>query len=329
MAVNAHISGDFLDIYPYMNWIFLLTQEGDLLLARTEELISDKPLHDFLFRQSEEADQNFTPPELSLEFGIDSFKKIAKIADMFSFADMRFFYSNIIYGANNGLYFSSFDTRASEVSQIRKITDAPISSISAKFMTVFGASLEAGVTTLYGVENGNYARSSEGGPLASRVGVSDDRIYYYFGSSNIEHAQYERSIAQSENEWFAEEVERESIVDIKEVEPYSLGDLEPDFVFNANGGVFLKKGKRLIYRKNGVIKPFEFSLDIEGKIIRAHLLAGKRCFESLTGLFSQERNQLNILLDGECINSRGYSNSKNFKNMIGAVNDSGAHLFKI
>lgn len=329
MTVNVHISGDFLDIYPYMNWIFLLTQEGDLLLARTEELITDKPLHDFLFRQSEEMNKNFAPPELSLEFGMGNFKKIAKISDMFSFADMRFFYSNIIYGANNGLYFSSFDTETSEVGQIQKITDAPISSISAKFMTVFGASLEAGVTTLYGVENGNYARSSEGGPLASRVGVSDDRIYYYFGSSNIEHAQYERSATQPENKWFPEEVERESIVDIKEVETYALGDLEPDFIFNANGGVFLKKGKRLIYRKNGVIKPFEFPLDLEGKIIRAHLLAGKRCFESLTGLFSQERNELNTLLDGECINSRGYSNSKNYKNMIGAVNDSGAHLFKI
>ncbi len=53
-AVNKiFIPGKFLDIYPYMDWLFLLCQDGDLLVARTENLVEQRDTHDiFLDKQT-------------------------------------------------------------------------------------------------------------------------------------------------------------------------------------------------------------------------------------------------------------------------------------
>jgi len=94
MAISIFIAGDFLDIYPYMNWIFLLNYDGDLFVSRTEKIIDNKNLHDYLFRQNKLTNEQFTD-NTTIDVSIEKFSKIAKIADKYSFSDLKFFYSNI------------------------------------------------------------------------------------------------------------------------------------------------------------------------------------------------------------------------------------------
>lgn len=329
MATKVYIRGEFLDAYPYMDWLFLLSQNGDLLFARTEELIEDENLHDFIFRQQKVLPGNFKEPNYDVELTLENFSKIAKISDKFSFTDLRFFYANIICGSTEGLNFLSFNTETGKIAVERKITDTPINSISAKYMTVFASSLEAGVTTLFGVSAGNFSRAVSGGPETSRVGISDSNIFYYLGRSDVQYANYTRSRPVSGGFTPRDEDDKEEIKNISEATPYPLANLEPDFVFNANGGVYFKVKKRLFYLKDGNPKIYEFPLEIESKLIRPHLFAGKKCFEFMNGIYISERNDISVLLSGECITSRGYSNSVNYKNTLSAVNDDGAFLFRI
>ncbi|WP_208281759.1 hypothetical protein [Massilia oculi] len=329
MATKIYIRGEFLDVYPYMDWLFLLSQEGDLLLAKTEDLIADESLHDFMFRQHKMLPGNFEEPKSEIELTLAKFSKLAKLPDKFSFSDLRFFYANIICGSTEGLKFLSFNTETCQIAVDKKITDAPINSISAKYMTVFASSLEAGVTTLFGVSAGKFSKTTQGGPETSRVGVSDSNIYYYLGRSDVQYSHYIRSKPSIEGFTLRDEDDKEEISKIYEANPYSLANLEPDFVFNANNGVYFKVKKQLFYLKDGNPQMYEFPLDIESKLIRAHLFAGKKCFEFMNGLYLSERNNIFTLLDGECITSRGYSNSVNYKNTVSAVNDDGAFLFRI
>lgn len=46
------------------------------------------------------------------------------------------------------------------------------------------------------------------------------------------------------------------------------------------------------------------------------------------GLYVSERQVVTKLLKGECVFSRGYANSVNYKNSVSAVNDDGAYVFK-
>ena len=329
MKTTVYIRGDFLDIYPYMNWIFLLTQEGDLLYARTEQLVENTSIHDFMFRQNRVLPKDFSDPVTHIELNLSNFSKIAKISDKFTFSDLRFFYSNIICGSTDGLEFLTFDTSGCKITKNKKITDAPINSIAAKYMTVFASSLEAGVTTLFGVDTGTYSSTSLSGPQTSRVGISDKSIFYYSGRTDVQYASYVKSKSEDKKFTLRDEDDKECINDIGEVVSYNLENEDSDFVFNANGGIYFKVKNRLYYRKDSDGALHDFPLDIHSKIIKAHLFAGKKCFEFINGLYISERNKTSMLLPGECITTRGYVNSINYKETVGAVNDDGAFLFRI
>jgi len=70
-------------------------------------------------------------------------------------------------------------------------------------------------------------------------------------------------------------------------------------------------------------------LNIDGKLIKAHIIGDKKCYESMRGLYLEQRYKISTLLEGECTTSRGYSNAPNFKSSISAVNDDGAYLFRV
>lgn len=336
MTIKIYIKGDFLDIYPYMNWIFLLTQDGDLLSCRTEQLIENQELHNHLFRQGlTTKEKTNKPTNETVTLRTDKFKKIAKIADKYSFSDLRFFYSNIICGSNKGLQFIPFDTKTEKTEKEQKITDAPISSISAKFKTIFASSFEAKLTTLYGVREGNYSKIKTNGPETTRVGISNKQIHYYSGASNLQLALYTKTKSESKTISKAEENEAEQISAIGDAEPFHIENIKelkntkPDFVFNSNNGLYLKLKNKLYYYKDGTEEPFIFNINNNGKLIKAHLLAGKKCYEFLDGLYLEDGNKIINILPEECISSRGYQNSINYKDMISAVSDNGAYLFRI
>ncbi|RIY41117.1 hypothetical protein [Neopusillimonas maritima] len=323
MIGKIFIEGDYLEIYPYMNWLFLLNHEGDLLVSRTEQLIDDSVLHDYFFRQGKNI---VSPPPRETVVSIDprKFKKIAKIADQYSFSDLRFFYSNILCGSNDGLQFLAFDTATETITKEMKVTDTPISSIAARYMTVFAASLEDSVTTLFGVKAGEYAHIRKTGSQASRVGVSFKRIHFYAGAVDLHVSTYERSPVEAD---VGDEKDREEINRIDEARPYAFGQEVPDFVFNSNNGIYLKFGAELRYRKDDSLEPFIFPLGNSGKLISAHLHMGATTFEFLDGLFCRIKNSWMPLLEGECISTRGYSNSVNYQKTVTAVNERGAHYF--
>lgn len=331
MTTGAWIRGEFLDVYPYMNWIFLLTQEGDLLYSRTESLIKEEILHNNLFRQNLANNSKYSQTDDLIELPLTKFKKIAKVADKFSFSDLRFFYSNIFCGSNQGLQFLSFDTDTEKVCNDVVLTDAPISSISAKYMTVFASSLEGGVTTLFGVRSGGYSRIGNAGPETTRVGVSDRNIHYYLGGADLQLANYTRSKPSNREQRSVDEGDREEINAIGEVESFECNDFErpPEFIFNSNDGIYFKIKKTLHYYKISSEKWFAFPLDVDGRLIKAHLLWGKNCYEFLHGLYMVNGKDLTLLLEGECISSRGYANSINYRDTISAVTDDGAYLFKV
>jgi hypothetical protein len=327
MINRLYIPGDFLDIYPYMNWLFLLCQDGDLLVARTEKLIEHRETHDALFRQA-------TVPSLKsdvfldIELNLEPFRKIATLADQFTFSDLRFFYSNILCGSNDGLHFISFDKNNEKIEKVEKITDAPIASLAAKYMTVFAASLEDTVTTLFGVQEGRFSSIGKTGSESSRIGISNDRIHYYMGAVDLSVAEYEREKVDLDG---SDEKEKEAINNIDDARQYEYGSLEPDFVYNSNNGIFFKFGNQLQYnyKKNNVDNIARFDIGSSGKLIRAHLHNGATSFEFLEGLYFHRNEVWTELLSGECIGSRGYSNSKNFQNTVTAVNENGAFFFVI
>ena len=327
MKFGVHFEGDFLDIYPYMDWIFLLNQEGDLLYRRTDELISNnQALHDALFRQARVGSSSAHGSEL-IELSTQKFRKLARLADESKFCDLRFFYSNIFCGSEDGLQFLSFDSSTEQVVREEKLTDAPIASLAAKFMTVFAASLEQRVTTLFDVSSGSYSRIALTGSTATRVGISDASVNYYFGSKDLSLASYSRSRVKQQ-EGNRSEKDTEKIDVINESHEYGENIDDVDFIFNSNGGIFLVKGEKLEYKKNNGDVHI-FNLGFNGKLIRAHLFQGLKCYEFLEGLYVAEGNSVNQLLEGECISSRGYANSVNYKNSVSAVNESGAYIFRL
>lgn len=330
MKFGVHFEGKFLDVYPYMDWVFLLAQDGDLLFCRTEELIpNDKILHDAIFRQSVDINSS-SANKVNVEIiniSTKKFKKLAKLSDSSTFCDLRFFYSNIFCGSEDGLRFLSFDTSKEEVVRDEKITDAPIASLTAKFMTVFAASLEERATTLFNVSAGSYSKVALTGSTATRIGVSETDINYYFGPKYVSRAAYSRSNVEMVKKKFQDyEVEKiESICDAQEYD----GDMHGvDFVFNSNGGLYFVKGNQLEYRMNNG-KIHSFKIGSHGKLIRAHLFQGIKCFEFIEGLYVVEDNIFKPLLEGECISTRGYVNSTNFKNSVSAVNENGAFIFRV
>lgn len=330
MNLGVHFEGSFLDVYPYMDWVFLLAQDGDLLFCRTDELIPDnKVLHDAMFRQAA-MNSPSSADELNvgtIKLSTKKFRKLAKLPDGSKFCDLRFFYSNIFCGSEDGLQFLSFDTSTEKVVREEKVTDAPIASLTAKFMTVFAASLEDRVTTLFNVSAGGYAKKALTGSTATRIGVSDASVNYYFGPRDLSLAAYSRSKVESDNQ-NVQERDAEKIDLIGDAQEYS-GDMhDVDFVFNSNGGLYFVRGTKLEYRMNNGSTHF-FNIGLNGKLIRAHLFRGLQCFEFIEGLYVVERNGLKPLLEGECISSRGYANSTNFKNSVSAVNESGAYIFRI
>lgn len=331
MPNGTFIEGKFLDIYPYMNWVFLLTQEGDLLYSRTENLINEDKHHNYLFRQSQSTHSKPKQTNNLIHIQLSKFKKIAKIADKFSFSDLRFFYSNIFCGSNRGLEFLPFNTETEEVHKGSVLTDAPISSISAKYMTVFASSLESSVTTLFGVKAGGYSKIGNTGPEATRIGISDKNIHYYLGSTDLQLAHYTRSKPSKKDKKITEKDDNEEISAIGETEPFDFNNFEyqPEFVFNSNDGIYLKTKKTIHYYKISTDKWFKFPIDVDGRLIKAHLLFGKTCYEFLHGLYVQSNNEIIPLLKEECISSRGYTNSVNYRDTISAVTDNGAYLFKI
>lgn len=329
MTTGVHFAGEFLDVYPYMNWIFLLNQEGDLLFSRTDELISDnQALHDALFRQAKTA----AVPRAERDYGLieistKHFRRLTRLADKSKFCDLRFFYSNIFCGSEDGLQFLSFDALGEQVVEERKLTDAPIASLAAKFMTVFAASLEQPVTTLFDVSSGRYSRIALTGSTATRVGISDTTVNYYFGSKDLSLSDYSRSKVERNAENAAES-DLEKIDAINDSRDYGGSVDDVDFIFNSNQGIFLLKGQRLEYHKNsGTVYTFE--LGFNGRLIRAHNLVGLRCYEFLEGLYVGEKRGVRRLLEGECISTRGYANSVNFRNSVSAVNESGAYIFRL
>jgi len=329
MTAGVHFAGEFLDVYPYMSWIFLLNQEGDLLYCRTDELIGDnQAAHDALFRQA----RTESVPRVERDYGLielptKSFRRLARLADKSKFCDLRFFYSNIFCGSEDGLQFLSFDASSEQVVEERKLTDAPIASLAAKFMTVFAASLEQRVTTLFDVSSGGYSRIALTGSTATRVGISDTTVNYYFGSKELSLSGYSRSRVEQSAESTAES-DLEKIDAINESLDYDGNVDDVDFIFNSNRGIFLVKGERLEYRmNNGNVHTFD--LGFNGKLIRAHSFAGLRCYEFLEGLYVTEGRGVRRLLEGECISSRGYANSVNYRNSVSAVNDSGAYIFRL
>ena len=330
MNLSVHFEGSFLDIYPYMDWVFLLAEDGDLLFCRTDELVpNDKVLHDAIFRQSSMSATwqlaKLTVGTISLS--TKKFKKLAKLADGSKFCDLRFFYSNIFCGSEDGLQFLSFDTSTEKVVSEEKITDAPIASLTAKFMTVFAASLEDKVTTLFNVSAGGYAKKALTGSTATRIGVSDGNINYYFGSKDLSLAAYSRSRVEGVNT-FIQERDNEKIDEIGDAQEYD-GDMHGvDFIFNSNGGLYFVKGSNIEYRMNNGSKHY-FDIGRSGKLIRAHLFQEIKCFEFIEGLYAVDGNGPRQLIEGECISSRGYVNSKNYKNSVSAVNEAGAYIFRI
>jgi len=226
------------------------------------------------------------------------------------------------------LQFITFDKENEKIANISKITDAPISSLAAKYMTVFAASLEDSVTTLFGVQEGCFSTIGKTGSESSRIGISNDRIHYYMGAVDLSVAEYEKSTVEVNTD---EEKEKEAINKIDDARPYEFGSIEPDFVYNSNSGIFLKFGNQLQYnyKRNNVDNVARFNIGNSGKLIRAHLLNGATSFEFLEGLFFNRNEVWSELLSGECIGSRGYSNSKNFQNTVTAINEDGAFFFVI
>lgn len=329
MRVGVYFKGDFLDVYPYMDWIFLLNHDGDLLYCRTERLISEnKALHDFLFRQARPQQEGFVKCGAEiLELSTEGFKKLTRLADKTKFCDLRFFYSNIFCGSEEGLQFIGFDASREKISSEQKLTDAPIASLAAKFMTVFAASLEEKVTTLFNVRENGYSKMALTGSTATRVGISDASINYYFGSKDLSLASYARSKVDQQD-CHRSEQDLEKIDTISDPLDFEKNTDDVDFIFNSNGGIYLVKGEVLEYQmNNGQIHTF--NLGFEGKIIRAHLFPGAKCFEFIEGLYYSSKNNIEQLLEGECISSRGYANSVNYKNSVSATNESGAYIFRL
>lgn len=327
MSIGILIKGDYLDVYPYMDWLFLLNHDGDLLMRKTHDIISDPLLFDYLFRQEVETDPTLITADEIIEINPEKFRRIATLADRYSYCDMRFFYSNLICASEQGLDFIPFETRSQTVGESQRLTDAPICSIAAKYMTVFAPSLEDSVTTLYGVEAGGFGSLGQSGSEATRVGVATDQIHYYTGGTDLQSAKYTRKIRESSAGNELGESEREQIDGIFNAEPQEVGE-EVDFVFNSNGGLWFKRGKGLEYVKsNG--QRHEFTLNVDGKVIKVHTLPGSMCFEFLEGMYVRAGKEFFRLLEGECISSRGYANSVHFKNSVSAVTSEGAFLFRI
>lgn len=324
MAKKLFLRGDFLEIYPYMDWLFLVNHDGDLLVSRTENLVQDPILHDLFFRQNKQISNQWD--EIEIEISLEKFKKIAKVADKFSFSDLRFFYSNVLCASNNGLEFLSFDTKTEQITKKSKITDAPISSLAARYMTVFASSLEDTVTTMFGVKAGEYSHLEKTGVEASRVGVSSKQIHFYLGATNLSISKYEKKVL--DNDEISEEDDREMIGEIEDARPYKFGQDSPDFVFNSNEGIYMKFGNEIRYRREGK-KPFTFELGKNGKLVRAHLYRGGVTYEFLDGLFLHSGEKWSTLLKGECISTRGYANSVNYQKSITATNDEGAYYFLV
>lgn len=329
MSIGVVFKGEFIDVYPYMNWIFLVNQEGDLLQCRTELLVEgDTDLHDALFRQKKAEIAGIgNIPKGIIELSTEKFKKLGKIADKSKFCDLRFFYSNIFCGSEDGLDFIYFDTHSEEACNYRKVTDVPIASIAAKFMTVFAASVEANVTTLFDVSAGVFSKPALTGSVATRVSISDSSVNYYFGRTDLKLAGYEKSRLENGSHRKTEQ-DREKIDSIEDAHDFS-GDLSGvDYVFNSNKGIYFVRGNALEYRmNNGRVHEFPFGFD--GKLVRAHLIPGGKCFEFMEGIYCVTSDGNEELLRGECISSRGYANSINFNNSVSAVNESGAYIFKL
>lgn len=327
MGAGVFIKGDFLDVYPYMDWLFLLNHEGDLLMQKTREIIEDPLLFDYLFRQEIRVDSAAAVPSEIIEVNPEKFEKIASLPDRYSFCDMRFFYSNLICASQEGLDFIPFETQSQTLGKVRRLTDAPICSIFAKYMTVFAPSLEDNVTTLYGVKAGDFDNQGQSGSEATRVGVATDQIHYYTGGTNLQSAKYTRKTQEPAAGIVNEESEREQIDAISEAKPQEVGE-EVDFVFNSNGGLWFKRGNGLEYvQSNG--QRHKFNLSVDGKVIKVHTLPGAMCFEFLEGMYVRIGNDFKRLLPGECISSRGYANSVHFKSSVSAVTSEGAFLFRI
>lgn len=330
MTTKITFQGNFLDIYPYMNWIFLINEDGDVLASRTEHLIDDQELHDFLFRQSFEKKQITPPSEIIINTA--TFKKVASAPNKFNFTDFKIFYSNLVFGANDGLFFSTFETNTEKTTKHHKITDVPISSIAAKFMTIFAASMESDTTTLMGVKTGEYDKKNEMGPAASRIGISNEQIHYYFGSKDIYSANFEKS-KKSDNNRSSTENEFEYIDKIgtaieNTTKPENANEL-PDYIFNSRDGIYFQIGNHLHYLKLSSKQWFKFPINIQSKIIKAHPIIGATCIESLDGLHLLKKDQVQTLINEECITSRTYTNSTNYCKTISASCDGSSFLFII
>lgn len=329
MAVGVHFEGDFLDVYPYMDWIFLLNHDGDLLYSRTDTLLDqDVHFHDFMFRQSANKLRLGwkKPSDLIVNIPTSGFKRLTSVADKNSFCDLRFFYSKIFCGSEDGLEWISFDTKSEEAGKANKVSDAPISSIAAKYMTVFAASLEEKVLTLFGVDEEGIQRTALTGQTASRVSVSNDTVNYYYGSRDLTIAPYAKSAAQGRD--IHEEGELPKRIDSIGDGVDFAGNVEDiDFIFNSNDGLYFLRGNELEYKKSDG-STYIFKVPFEGRPVRAHTLRGAKCIEFIEGLMALGKTE-ELLLRGECISTRGYANSVNYKHCISATNEDGAFVFRL